>query len=206
MHRPILLALSDGPLSPEEEAKILQDVKVPEDMQLSLFDPAAGGYVANAGESTSRGVEVEVDARFATGWTAYASTGLVDAEFDAFTDSFGSDASGNRLPFAPKHTVALGFQHTRTVGQGLQLDAGAEVQRIGDFYYDPSNLESENYLLLGASVGLSMKRWRAALFGRNLLDEEYVPIAFQANPADPTFFVGENAPPRTFGVTIGFSF
>lgn len=177
-----------------------------DDMQLSLFDPAAGGYVDNAGESSSRGIEVEVDARFDSGWSGYASAGLVDTEFDEFTDSFGFDDSGNRLPFAPKQTVALGVMHTRSVGKGLALEVGGEAQRVGDFYYDPSNIESENYLLLGASVGLRAKRWRAAVFGRNLLDEEYVPVAFQANPSDPTFFVGENAPPRTFGVTVGFSF
>jgi iron complex outermembrane receptor protein len=177
-----------------------------EDMQLSLFDQTAGGYVANAGESTSQGIELEVDARIADGWSAYATAGLLDTEFDEFTDSFGMDDSGNDLPFAPEHMFAVGVQHTRTIGKGLSLDATVEAQRTGDFYYDPSNLESESMTLVAASLGVRADRWRLALFGRNLLDEEYVPVAFQANPADPTFFVGENAAPRTFGVTLGLSF
>jgi iron complex outermembrane receptor protein len=177
-----------------------------EDMQLSLFDQQAGGYVANAGESTSRGVELELDARIADGWSTYATAGLLDTEFDEFTDSFGFDDSGNDLPFAPENTFAVGVQHTRTIGSGLALDATVEAQRTGEFYYDPSNLESESLTLLAASLGIRAERWRLAIFGRNLLDEEYVPVAFQVNPADPTFFVGENAAPRTIGVTLGFSF
>ena len=177
-----------------------------QDMQLSLFDQAAGGYVANAGESTSQGIELEVDARIADGWSTYATAGLLDTEFDEFTDSFGFDDSGNDLPFAPEHTFAIGVQHTRSIGGGLMLDATVEAQRTGEFYYDPSNLESESLTLLAASLGVRADRWRLALFGRNLLDEEYVPVAFQVNPADPTFFVGENAAPRTIGVTLGFSF
>jgi len=177
-----------------------------QDMQLSLFDPAAGGYVANAGESTSRGIELEVDARIADGWSTYATAGLLDTEFDEFTDSFGFDDSGNDLPFAPENTFAIGVQHTRSIGHGLQLDTTVEAQRTGEFYYDPSNLEAESLTLLAASIGVRAERWRLSLFGRNLLDEEYVPVAFQANPADPSFFVGENAAPRTYGVTLGFSF
>ncbi len=177
-----------------------------DDMQLSLFDPSAGGYVANAGESTSQGIEVEVIGRIGDAWSAYASAGFLDTEFDNFIDSFGNDTAGNSLPFAPDNTVALGVQHSRIVGDGLKLDVALEAQHVGDFYYDPSNLAQENYTLVNASVGLSGKRWRAALFGRNLGDQEYVPIAFQANPADPTFFVGENAAPRLYGVTLGWSF
>jgi iron complex outermembrane receptor protein len=177
-----------------------------EDMQLSLFDPMAGGYVDNAGEATSRGLELELDARIADGWSAYGSAGLVDTEFDEFTDSFGFDDAGNDLPFAPEHTLALGVRHTRPVGKGLSLDVGAEAQRIGDYYYDPSNLEAEgtpsSTCLRACAPSAGVSRPSSA----TLLDEEYVPIAFQANPADPTFFVGENAAPRTFGVTIGFSF
>lgn len=177
-----------------------------DDMQLSLFDPAAGGYVANAGESQSRGVELEVDARLAEGWSAYATAGFLDTEFDEFTDSFGLDDAGNDLPFAPEHTLAVGLQHARPVADGLTLEANVEAQRTGEFYYDPSNLEAESFTLVAASIGVRAANWRFALFGRNLLDEDYVPIAFQSNPADPTFFVGENAAPRTYGVTLGFSF
>jgi len=177
-----------------------------DDMQLSLFDATAGGYVANAGKSTSQGLEIEVDARLSDEWSTYGSVGLLDTEFDEFTDSFGMDDSGNDLPFAPEHTLALGLQHSRLIGRGLRLEASTEAQRVGEFFYDASNLESESYTLLSVSLGLRADRWRLAIVGRNLLDEEYVPVAFQVNPADPTFFVGENAAPRTFGVTLGFSF
>ena len=56
------------------------------------------------------------------------------------------------------------------------------------------------------SGGYQLGDWRFAIFVRNALDENYVPVAFQANPADPNYFIGENGAPRTWGLSMGVSF
>ncbi len=175
------------------------------DMQLSLFDPVAGGYVENAGESTSEGIELELEADLGAGLEMFVGIGIARTEFQEFTDAYGMDASGNSLANAPEQTWSVGMSYDRDV-RGGDLFASADYVGVKDLFYDPSNLQSENYELVNLTCGYRRGDWRMGLFVRNVLDEEYVPVAFQANPADPNFFIGENGAPRTWGVSVGISF
>ena len=65
---------------------------------------------------------------------------------------------------------------------------------------------SDQYNLTNLRAGLNYQNWRADLFVQNAFDEEYVAIAFQANPGDPTQFVGQNGAPRTFGLSVRVTF
>ena len=177
-----------------------------EDMQLSLFDPMAGGYIDNAGESQSAGFEVELDARLSDELDAFFSFGSSDTEFDSFTDSYGNDNTGNSLPFAPDQTVAIGGQYSTEVSSDLRFVARVTYQSVGDFFYDASNLGEESFDLLDLRAGLRHGDWSFDFFVRNALDEEYFPIAFQASPLDPTFFISETGAPRTLGFTLRYSF
>ncbi len=177
-----------------------------EDMQLTVFDPAAGGRVENAGESTSKGVEVEVVARPWSGVDVIAGYGYADTEFDEFVDSFGIDDSGNRLPFAPETTRNLGLMYSHPCCGDWRAYVRGDYFRVGPYFYDASNLERESYELFNFRVGLSSPRVRVEAFLNNAFDEEYIPIAFQFNPADPTFFIGESGTPRFFGVSVGVIF
>ena len=82
--------------------------------------------------------------------------------------------------------------------------ARADWFHTGEFYYDAGNLGSDDFDLvnfrLGAGGDAGNVGWDVAVFLHNAFDEEYVPIAFQANPADPTQFVGQNGAPQTWGV------
>ena len=73
---------------------------------------------------------------------------------------------------------------------------------LGTFYYDAGNRESERFGLLNLRVGVGGEHWRVECWVRNALDTEYVPVAFQPNPGDPSAFVGESGAPRTFGLTF----
>ncbi|MHC5002980.1 MAG: TonB-dependent receptor [Planctomycetota bacterium] len=114
-----------------------------DDMQLSQFDFMAGGYVTNAGESTSKGFEIELLARPLKGLEIFGGFGFTDTEFDEFVDSFGADVRGNDLPFAPETTFSAGAQVTAPLGGNTRLFARGEYQNIGTFYYDAGNPESE---------------------------------------------------------------
>ena len=177
-----------------------------DDMQLSLFDPAAGGYVDNAGSSESTGFEVEVDARFSERFMGFASLGISDTEFDEFTDSFGSDNTGNSLPFAPDQTFALGGQYSADLRDDLQLVVRTTYQSVGDFFYDAGNVGEESFNLLDVRAGLRHGDWSFDIFLRNALDEEYFPIAFQADPGDANFFIAETGAPRTLGFSLRLAF
>ena len=55
-------------------------------------------------------------------------------------------------------------------------------------------------------VGVGGPNWSVVGWMRNAFDEEYVPVAFQPNPADPSTFVGESGAPRTWGLTVSLDF
>ena len=177
-----------------------------EDMQLSQFDPAAGGYVSNAGESTSRGLELEVVHEVNDELQLFGTAGYLDTEFDRFTDQYGQNAAGKSLPFAPDWTVGLGAQYDYELPGDYAAFARLDYFHVGQFYYDAGNLGGEQYDLTNLRVGLNYQNWRADLFVQNAFDEEYVAIAFQANPGDPTQFVGQNGAPRTFGLSVRVTF
>jgi iron complex outermembrane receptor protein len=173
-----------------------------DDMQLSLFDATAGGYVANAGESTSKGVEVEGEVTVYDGWTVFTGFGFTDTEFDEFTDPFGTDVSGNDLPFAPETLWNVGSEYRHRFGREGHWFVRGALTDVGEFFYDAGNLEDESYQLVDFSAGVRQRRWDLDFWIRNAFDEEYVSVAFQPNPFDPTAFVGENGPPQTFGFTL----
>ncbi|MHC4811688.1 MAG: TonB-dependent receptor [Planctomycetota bacterium] len=177
-----------------------------DDMQLTQFDTASGGYVVNAGESDSSGVELEIAGKATDELQLFGGIGVLDTEFDEFVDQFGQNNSGQELPFAPDWTANVGAQFTADVSEDLQLFARAEYFYVGTFHYDAGNIGSENYDLANLRIGCGGKNWRVDAWLNNAFDENYVPVAFQPNPADPTQFVGESAAPRTYGVTVRVTF
>jgi iron complex outermembrane receptor protein len=176
------------------------------DMQLSLFDATVGGFVDNAGESTSQGFEIEALAEPVEGLQLSAAFGYVDTEFDEYVDPYGVDVSGNSLTFAPETTLALGAQYSWEVRRGLEPFVRVDWMDVGEFFYDPQNLESESYQLVDLRVGFRAEAVTLSVWAKNLFDEEYVPVAFQASPADPSVFVGESGAPQMVGVTLRFAF
>jgi iron complex outermembrane receptor protein len=176
------------------------------DMQLSLFDAQFGGFVDNAGESTSQGFELEAAAEVMDGLTVNAGFGYTDTEFDKYTDPYGVDVSGNDLTFAPESTFAVGLQYMWETRRDLRPFVRADWTDVGKFFYDPQNLESESYQLLDLRVGVESQDVSFSVWAKNALDEEYVPVAFQASPTDPSVFVGESGPPRMIGATLRFTF
>jgi iron complex outermembrane receptor protein len=177
-----------------------------DDMQLSQFDASAGGYVTNAGEATSRGIEVAVTGRPIEGLDLFGSFGWTDSEFGSYVDPYGEDAKGNRLPFAPETTLHLGAQWAGQVADDVRLRVRGEFAHYGTFYYDAGNREGESFGVASFRVGVGGESWRLDAWIRNAFDESYVPVAFQPNPADPSAFVGESGAPRTFGCTLGLRF
>jgi iron complex outermembrane receptor protein len=177
-----------------------------DDMQLSQFDPDAGGYVSNAGKSTSQGVELELAGQISKAWTVFGTAGYLDTEFGRASDQNGS-VRGNNLPFAPKMTFGAGTQYSHKLDNGHDIFARIDWFHVGEFSYDASGAATERYNLTNLRVGYTLKDVRLEGFVGNLLDEEYIGIAFDANP-DPAAasYVGQNGTPRTFGLSMSVTF
>jgi len=181
-----------------------------QDLQVYVPNPAVPGqfYIANAAGATSKGVELEVNARPMPGLDLFGGLGYTDARFRSGSRSSGAEVGGNKLANAPEYTADVGVQASRAVSRSVTLFARAELVRYGDYQYDDANTAGQSaYSLTNLRAGLRGRRAFAEGWVRNAFDTHYVPIAFAYNPGlAPSGFIGESGAPRTFGVRAGLSF
>lgn len=118
-----------------------------------------------------------------------------------------TDATGNRLPYAPKLTATItGDYVVRVAGGDLALNA--TLYHNSGFYTEPSNvLHQKAYDLLNARIGWTAPdgRTTVALWGKNLLDKRYS-TQLRANVGPNGMTIQTLAPPRTFGVSARYQF
>ncbi|MCZ8034219.1 MAG: TonB-dependent receptor [Novosphingobium sp.] len=133
--------------------------------QANQPDIVAGAIVTrliNAGEVSTRGIEIDAVARLATNFTLAADYAHVIARIDAFRCPVGAaascDVNGQPLPFAPRHKLALRASYEANLSARLKLTLN------GNFTYQSRQQNSitqtpftiaPGYGLLGASMTLS---------------------------------------------------
>lgn len=201
------LSLLDSHLSLQTAVFCLQV----RDQQITRFASLSGlgRQVLNAGRSRSYGVEAS-----AKGWLGvgngilnlaanYGFTHATFTDYDAGTkDDTTIDYSGNYLPFAPKHTLALSADY-RVPVRDVTLDFGVNTTGNGRTYWTEDNSASEPfYMLLGAHIGLQYSQFTLDLWGRNLTDKAYVPFYFESMSRG----FAQRPRPRQFGFTLSCKF
>ncbi|MFC4312515.1 TonB-dependent receptor [Steroidobacter flavus] len=178
--------------------------------------------VLNAGEQENKGVELEISARPVEGLDLTANVGWLDAEVTEFLTSdpgnLGQiiDISNTVEPInAPDLTVYLGAAYRMPIagGEGLvrvgwQYRSDTKVQNL-----TASVTDQPAYDVIDATVAWTSDggRWRFALDGRNLADEEYRTSGYDFGPVGSGLFggisqIGFYGPPRTWTVSAIYSF
>ncbi|MCZ8171371.1 MAG: TonB-dependent receptor, partial [Brevundimonas sp.] len=161
--------------------------------QANQPDVVAGAIVTrliNAGEVSTRGIEVDAVARLARNFKVAADYAYVVARIDDFLCPVGAAAScdvdGRPLPFAPRHKLALRASYEADLSSRLKLTIN------GNFTYQSRQQNSitqtpftiaPGYGLLGASMTLSDERsgLDLTLLVKNLGDKFYRSTYSQAN-------------------------
>ena len=178
-----------------------------EDLQLNLPNQLSPGqfYIANVGSASSRGFELEMNARALPGLDLFGSFGYTHARFGDNTSSNGLDVSDNVIPNTPDYTATLAAHMSRGLNSALDVYGHGEVVFYGAFKYDDANLaEQEAYSLANFRAGVESRYFFAEGWIRNAFDTNYIPVAF-AFPSQ-SGFLGESGRPRTFGITAGVRF
>ena len=156
------------------------------------------GTASNASEASSYGLELEAEAAVSDTVTLSAALGLVNAEFDSYTDNVlrsvlgphaaGYEFGGNDINFVPEYTANLGAH----IDLPWNLYTNWEVQGIGDYWLDEANTaEQDAYALVNARIGYKRDNWELFVYARNLTDEDYSNNALDlrytdySNPAAP---------------------
>lgn len=169
-----------------------------DDYQFNQSVPKSSDFIElNADEVTSRGVELDVAWSPVKQVTVRGSFGYVDAEFDSYQDPFtaGISYDGNKVPFIPEYTGSLGVRYD--FESGFYAQTSARVSGTTEF--EAANTErfsQDAYLVWDAEIGYANDRFSVALFGRNLLDEEYHTFI------NPQIFAGSPGNPQIFGLRI----
>ena len=176
----------------------------------------------NAAKATSKGVEVEVQARPAAGFLISGTLGYLDARYDRFPNALSDltggviDRSGQTFNNAPEWQTFLSAQYSfpATVGGPSWLD-GWVTPRVEWAYRDgfhvlgPEVLPTvqSGYHLINARLSYDFLDDRAqiALWGKNLTDRSYIDDGLSLTSAFGSvqrWF----RPPRTFGAELSYHF
>ncbi len=169
----------------------------------------------NASDATIEGLEVEVQALLTSQLSLNFSLGLLNAEFDEFESQNPiypgtpvQDLAGNKLPIAPDYNSSIAASYRWDLPEG-ELTLRGEWNFSGDFYatafnelpaYQDSYSTGNAFLTYRSIEGLTV-----GAFVRNMTDELVKNSAYISNSTGPTG-LGTYAPPRTYGVTMGYRF
>ena len=185
---------------------------------LAIFDQQVDGFqsvvfngtgfvLANAGEQSVAGAELETRWRPTDALTLNFSATYLDPVFDSFTGSIIGDVSGQRPPNIPEWSSTLGANYTFSLLGGTGYVSGDwQYQSETDFFLNPATqaLLGENYSVntVNASMGLEYDSgWSVSLWGRNIFDDEYITGAF-TTPVQSGSLSGYPSAPPTYGVTL----
>jgi outer membrane receptor for ferric coprogen and ferric-rhodotorulic acid len=165
-------------------------------------------YTNNAARGNNYGAELEVDWLISEYLSVYANLGLLHTEFDEYINANGDDLSGRDQAQAPAYQYAIGGRFDFGNGFYARLD----LEGKDDYYFsDRHQVKAPSYDLVHARLGYRAQDWSAALWVRNLSDEEVTVRGFGSFGNDPRkeyalepyYQLGD---PRVVGVSASYSF
>jgi outer membrane receptor protein involved in Fe transport len=219
---------------------------------------ALTSIVANSGDAKTEGLEIEFQAAPADNLLLTMGIAYVNAEFtkgcdaDYFILNSGGlrtnfdtrnptaaglalcDISGKKLPLGSPYIVNGSLSWDKELGNNFSLFTNANFSYEDSKYVQTDNLaKTGDTFLLNARLGIKTENFTVSLFGRNLTDEDSIPLAtrwfdlrygagttglppaasvtFDGRPAQietgsPRAFFATLRKGRTFGVEATFNF
>ncbi len=174
-----------------------------EGFQSNIFTGAAF-TLANAGEQSSQGIEIDGLWAVRDDLDLSFSAIFMDPEYDDFPNSPSGDLSGEQP--AGIHEVSISVAGTYYFNIGdvagyarADYQYEDEVQAVDNI---PASIASREVGSLNASVSFSWQdRYEVLLWGRNINDDEYLITAFPSVAQAGSISTYPNQP-RTYGVTF----
>lgn len=178
------------------------------DIQQTIADPSVQFRVANAGDATLKGFELELTLAPIDAFRVDAAVGYTHSALKNVPAAVGP-INGNRLPFSPEWTVSLGAQYDITFAGGT-LSPRVDYRLQSEVFFTAFNLPLErqaSYDLVNARISWTdaRKRFSVSAYGQNLGNTKYFTFGQDALASQGVAYsyLGR---PREFGVTVGYRY
>ena len=193
------------------------------DFQATLVDSsqtvALRGYLSNIPRVTVKGIEGELTAQVARGFTLRASGAYSDGRYSRYPQgpcplelqtaaTTACDLSGKRLSSLPKFASTVGADYAQPVG--LFGESGTLLAHLDVSSRTGSNGDSalsrftyiKGYTVANGSIGYRFgPSLEVVVFARNLFDRDYIQnLTIQAGNSG--LILGTPSDPRTVGITL----
>tara|TARA_R110000772_G_scaffold48089_4_gene109862 strand:+ start:49735 stop:51921 length:2187 start_codon:yes stop_codon:yes gene_type:complete len=176
----------------------------------------ASALTENAATASIQGLELEAKLLMTERFQVDVAVGVLDAEFDEFESQNPSfpgtppqNLAGNQLPQAPDLSVTVAAEYSWDVGLG-DLTLRGEMVHSDDYYLTSFNENPDyqgSYEMYNVFLNYNHPSGvRVGAFMRNASDElvkssGYTTIVALGTPSFTSYL-----PPKTYGVSIGYTF
>ncbi|WP_297734634.1 TonB-dependent receptor [uncultured Maricaulis sp.] len=178
--------------------------------QLNTFNGIAF-FVTTIDGAQTRGAEAEILwlPESMPGLTVQGGVTYADATYDTFAPTGTPDVdrlSGQNFSLAPEWYASGAITYEGQFENGMNwlahLDGRWMSEQNTGSDLDPEKVQ-DAYALFNGRVGISSESdsWSLEMWGRNLLDEEYIQVGFDG-PFQSGSFNGFLGTPRTYGLTL----
>lgn len=178
------------------------------------------GRLSNAATTSIYGAELDVDAKLTNEFRVQSAISLLDATFSDYAGARWNvpapgglglvqtpimSATGKQVPRAPKATLSVTATYTKELEAGVMtLSANGYATR--QIYFDVGNVfQQPSYATLGLRASFApsaIPGLTASVWGNNLTNNSVILSTF----LNTYGALASYAPPRTYGVTLGYKF
>jgi TonB-dependent siderophore receptor len=134
--------------------------------------PDSSGLFTDNGAQESVGIDLEATGEIMPDLSLRFAYGYLDSEltdFNEFTSTGVANRSGNSAPFAPDHIGVVWAEYSFLPDWMAALG----VRAVSDQFIAPDNrFEIDGYATVDASITYDKSSWYAAIYVRNLTDED----------------------------------
>ena len=167
-----------------------------------------GFALNNAGEQSSKGIEVEVNWSPIEGLNLFYAGLHMDPVYDEYVTAT-VDLSGETPQGLSDNSVSVGGSYDWTLPNGWDAYVRADYQYESKAYTSDDTSDerqTKQVDVVNASFGIETQNGlRVALWGRNIFDDEYLIETFPS-VAQAGSFTGYPSPPATYGLTVSKDF
>jgi iron complex outermembrane receptor protein len=169
--------------------------------------------VVNAGSSEVLGLELEATWLASEHLTLFVDGAYMDAEYTDFTvdlngDGTETDNSHFPLPLTPETKLHIGAQYDIVFSRLGELSFGVDWTFTDHMQTAtvpvPNFTRRDSTDIVDANITWRpTENWRVTVFGKNLLDEEYISVGVAAG-GGALSHIKTLAPPASYGITLAY--